>query len=238
MGTSVQTLPDTDFYRAFADRVRKTVAEHTRTADQAPATEPLLPACHVCGDTTGPWYPDPSGARWPSGAQKLVCGQHRGEAAEPTAPPAGKTWTITTEHGASITGYLPPWDPQDPSEENIPANYLELRLSDLAHVRHFDGQIIEVDVSQGGGKGRYVGPCGILEGGIWLQPYSDDPAERVPMVRIEALEGSDDWLTPLDPDGVADLAAKLRAQADRLDNEVRPMLIAAREDWARNGGAR
>jgi hypothetical protein len=37
------------------------------------AAEPQLPECHLCGNQRGPWAPDPSGARWPSGAQKLVC---------------------------------------------------------------------------------------------------------------------------------------------------------------------
>jgi hypothetical protein len=36
-------------------------------------TEPALPACHRCGNTTGPWLPDPGADRWPSGAQKLIC---------------------------------------------------------------------------------------------------------------------------------------------------------------------
>jgi hypothetical protein len=35
--------------------------------------EPELPECYLCGSTTGPWLPDPSGARWPSGAQMLIC---------------------------------------------------------------------------------------------------------------------------------------------------------------------
>jgi hypothetical protein len=37
------------------------------------AAEPQLPECHLCGGKSGPWVPDPSGARWPSGAQKFVC---------------------------------------------------------------------------------------------------------------------------------------------------------------------
>ncbi|WP_435173251.1 hypothetical protein [Actinacidiphila sp. bgisy145] len=36
-------------------------------------SEPEMPECHRCGNPVGPWAPDPSGARWPSGAQKLVC---------------------------------------------------------------------------------------------------------------------------------------------------------------------
>lgn len=37
------------------------------------AAEPEGPECHLCGNLCGPWTPDPSGDRWPSGAQKLVC---------------------------------------------------------------------------------------------------------------------------------------------------------------------
>ncbi|BBB00603.1 hypothetical protein RVR_10602 [Actinacidiphila reveromycinica] len=36
-------------------------------------SEPEMPECHRCGNARGPWAPDPSGDRWPSGAQKLVC---------------------------------------------------------------------------------------------------------------------------------------------------------------------
>lgn len=37
------------------------------------AAEPELPECHLCGNSRGPWVPEPSGDRWPSGAQKFVC---------------------------------------------------------------------------------------------------------------------------------------------------------------------
>jgi hypothetical protein len=44
-------------------------------------TEPQLPACHLCGSTTGPWLPDPEAERWPSGAQRLICSRRcNGEA--------------------------------------------------------------------------------------------------------------------------------------------------------------
>jgi len=42
----------------------------------------------------------------------------------------------------------------------------------------------------------------------------------------------------LTPDDLADLGARLRVQADRIDGEIRPKLIAAREDWARRDGDR
>jgi hypothetical protein len=45
--------------------------------------EPLLPACHLCGSTAGPWLPDPEADRWPSGAQRLICSRRC--AGEPAA---------------------------------------------------------------------------------------------------------------------------------------------------------
>lgn len=42
------------------------------TTDLIPP-EPQGPECGRCHDSRGPWKPDPSGARYPSGAQVLVC---------------------------------------------------------------------------------------------------------------------------------------------------------------------
>ncbi|CAG6393405.1 hypothetical protein NMG29_02295 [Streptomyces cocklensis] len=60
-------------------------------------------------------------------------------------------------------------------------------------------------------------------------PYAEDPHPRMQVVSV-AIVG-DVWINHLDPDGLAVLAAKLRAQADRLDHDVRPQLLAARADW-------
>lgn len=159
------------------------------------------------------------------------------EASEPKKP--GATWTVTTSNEVKVGGYLPGWADEDPSESDLDPKLLEICLADLVHYRSFDGQTVTVDTGQSGAEdGRYRGPAEILHGGIYCHPHSDNPAERVPVVNVEILEGSDDWMENLDPDGIADLAAKLRAQADRLDNEVRPTLIAARADWAKNGGAK
>lgn len=52
------------------------------------ASEPELPECHLCGNQRGPWVPDPSGDRWPSGAQKFLCKEGcAGAASEPPAVP-------------------------------------------------------------------------------------------------------------------------------------------------------
>lgn len=50
--------------------------------------EPEGPECHLCGSTGGPWLPDPSGNRWPSGAQQLICS--RGCPKDTTADLAAK----------------------------------------------------------------------------------------------------------------------------------------------------
>jgi hypothetical protein len=208
MSTSVPTPADPEFYRAFAERVRETVTgEHTRTADTA---------------TT----------------RRSVDSYLRREfpALFPTEPetPAARTWTITTTNGVSVSGHLPKWAQSDPSEQNVPADRLELRLDDLRHCRYFDGQRVEVDLQER--DGRYKGPTAILCPQMDVEPFADDPAERIPTVTIEIIEGSDNWIPRLDEDGVADVAAKLRAQADRLD-QVAADLAAARADWQRNGGA-
>ncbi|TFI30089.1 hypothetical protein [Streptomyces sp. 4R-3d] len=43
---------------------------------------PKFSECVHCGDRRGAWVPDPSGARWPNGAQVLVCAD-RCTAADP-----------------------------------------------------------------------------------------------------------------------------------------------------------
>jgi hypothetical protein len=67
--------------------------------------------------------------------------------------------------------------------------------------------------------------CGTID----CHPYTNDPAPRVPVANIRIVD--DYWITNLDPAELADIAAKLRAQADWLDNEVRPALAATRDDW-------
>jgi hypothetical protein len=59
--------------------------------------EPTGPECYLCGSVTGPWLPDPSGARWPSGAQMLFCSRGCPESAEDTEHAAAKD----TPRGAS-----------------------------------------------------------------------------------------------------------------------------------------
>lgn len=206
---------DTDFYRGFASRVRAQVAaipaavEHGRTADEA-TTHRSVDA-YLTRE-----YPN----LFPT---------------EETPAPR-REWTITTEFGVTVHGYHPTWDQTDPSAHNIPADRLEMYVSDVDHVQHWKGQVVTANLHAH--EGRYTGECPILCPQMNLRPFDPNPAERVPNVSIELAEGSDEWIEHLDPQGVADVASRLRAQADRLENEVLPALIAAREDWAKNGAPR
>jgi hypothetical protein len=166
--------------------------------------------------------------------------------APPAEPPEGQNarqadctavanrWTITTENGVKVTGHLPWWDGSDPSATGIKPDLLQLHLADLTHRTDFPGQPMLVDTPFGrdGHRERYE--ADIFRTQITCRPYCEDPAGRVPTVSIEVID--DCFVENLDPDGVADLAAKLRAQAAVLD-EVRVQLIAARADWAANGQA-
>jgi hypothetical protein len=69
----------------------------------------------------------------------------------------------------------------------------------------------------------------IFGGAIVCIPDSEGPEPAEPYVEIQIV--GDVWFTDLGPDDVATVAAALRAQADRLDHDVRPRLVAYRDDW-------
>jgi hypothetical protein len=70
----------------------------------------------------------------------------------------------------------------------------------------------------------------VLEGSIDCTPYANELWARVPVVSIQVCPGTS--IPGLDPQGLAEVVAKLRAQADLLEQDIRPRLVAAREDWA------
>lgn len=142
----------------------------------------------------------------------------------------GRTWIITTTVGKSVIGYLPDWAESDPSVTGVPLKRLSPELDDIRHHAPFDGQFVRVHSPAAGHDKDDTTEERIFCGGIECHPYAEDPEPRVPVVNIAII--GDLWIKDLDPDGLADVVAKLRAQADRLDNEVRPALVAARDDWA------
>lgn len=151
--------------------------------------------------------------------------------APPPAADAGRTWTITTDEGLSVTGHLPAWAEDDPSESGIPLDRLGTVLSDINHHLDTSGQLLRVRSSPGA-SGPTDEEVPVFCGSIDCDPYSPDPHQRIPVFTFHLVD--DHLITALDPEGVTALAAALRTQADILDHEVRPTLLAARDDWTRN----
>ncbi|SDO51832.1 DUF6907 domain-containing protein [Actinacidiphila guanduensis] len=140
-----------------------------------------------------------------------------------------RTWTITTDTGFSISGHLPDWAEEDPSAQGVPIERLGLMLSDINHHRGFVGCPLPVHVPDGR-TGTATESVEVLHVGIDCDPYAPEPELRQPVANLCLV---DDYMVPgLDPDGLARLAAALRAHADLLDGEVRAALVRARGDWA------
>ncbi|MDD1063968.1 hypothetical protein NMG29_38380 [Streptomyces cocklensis] len=70
----------------------------------------------------------------------------------------------------------------------------------------------------------------ILGGNIECIPQPDDGQSPVPVVNIHLIE--DFWISGLGPAELGQLATLLRKQADRLEHDIRPRLVAYRADWA------
>lgn len=138
-----------------------------------------------------------------------------------------RRWTITTTSGHTLTGYLPSWAEQDPSEEKLPIDHLAARLEDVHHFAEFGGPTLNRRRS-GAGEGEPVEEP-VLFGSIACIPYAEDPDPRIPTVSFNIT--TDCWLDHLGPEDIVDLADKFRAQADHLTYDVLPALVAARADW-------
>ncbi|MGW0876880.1 DUF6907 domain-containing protein [Streptomyces sp. NPDC002740] len=154
-------------------------------------------------------------------------------AQEPTAPRA-RTWSMSTEGGTTVSGHLPAWAEDDPSKTALPNDKLRLHLSDVTHCRAFPGQAMVIDTPFGIDGGLEIYEENVFCATIMCSPHSSAPAHRVPTATITVVE--DCVMEDLDPQGVTDVSAKLRAQADRLD-QVAADLADARADWAQNAQA-
>ncbi|WP_328915039.1 MULTISPECIES: DUF6907 domain-containing protein [unclassified Streptomyces] len=143
----------------------------------------------------------------------------------------GRTWAVTTTSGHTLPGYLPAWADTDPSLTGVPYDLLPIRLADICHREVFEGTALRVCPPPSAAE---PGPADeqVLGGTIECSPYAENPATRIPVVNIAVVD--DYWINNLDPDTLTELATKLRAQADRLDHEIRPRLTTARADWAQH----
>ena len=138
------------------------------------------------------------------------------------------SWTITTEGGSVMSGYLPEWAEDDPSEAGLPVGLLPARLAGINHRNFFEGTMMPLTTTDT--RDDDAEEDAVFEGSIDCNPYDEDPRLRVPVVNIQVCLGR--WILGLGPQELADIAVKLRAQADRLHDEVLPALITARDDWA------
>ncbi|NJP47098.1 ATP-binding protein [Actinacidiphila epipremni] len=101
------------------------------------------------------------------------------------------------------------------------------RLAQVDHRAFFEGPMLPVtapDLWDGAEEDS------VFEGSIDCNPHDPDPRLRIPVANLQISVGR--WILRLDPDDLADIAAKLRAHADLLDHKIRPALTAARNDWA------
>jgi len=160
--------------------------------------------------------------------------QHTPEAPQPAGaveqPKPWNTpgsWTMTTTAGFTTTGYLPDWAEDDPSETAVPLDLLPSRLAGINHRTFFEGTMMPLTSTEAKDDAE---EDAIFEGSIDCNPYDPDPRLRLPVVNIQVCLGH--RILCLGPQELADIASQLRAQADRLHDEVLPALIAAREDWA------
>jgi hypothetical protein len=158
--------------------------------------------------------------------QQIPTAPISGTPADPfVSVPPGGTWTITTTNGTSATGYLPGWADDDPSQTGVSVDRLHILLQDIVHETNFSGQVMRLAPrEQGPGEDTEVFVSSLV---CTLETEGQEPP--IPVVNIHLIE--DFWIIGLGPNGIAEIAAALRAQADRLDHEVRPRLIAYRDDW-------
>ena len=126
-----------------------------------------------------------------------------------------------------MSGYLPEWAEDDPTEVAVPLDLLPARLTGVNHRNFFEGAMLPLTATE---SRNDADEDAVFEGSIDCNPYDPDTRLRVPLVNIQVCLGR--WILGLDPQQLTDIAAKLRAQADRLHDEVLPALITARDDWA------
>ena len=136
-------------------------------------------------------------------------------------------WTIAAEGGSVTSGYLPAWAEDNPSEVDVPLDLLPTRLAGINRRNFFEGAMMLLTTTETRDDAE---EDAVFEGSIDCNPYDADTRLRVPVVNIQVCLGR--WILGLDPQGLAEITSKLRAQADRLHDEVLPALIAARDDWA------
>jgi hypothetical protein len=150
--------------------------------------------------------------------------------AETSADGRTKRWEISTTNGTVVSGPLGTWLQEDPSERGVAPEKLGLRLADLNQWTEFSGMARGVHSTCFGDSTEQV-EVELLRVSLDCRPFDEDPAQRVPLVNVEV--APECWVTNLDPEGLAEFVAGMRAQLDVLEQTVGPALAQAREEWGR-----
>ncbi|MFJ2636125.1 MULTISPECIES: DUF6907 domain-containing protein [unclassified Streptomyces] len=154
----------------------------------------------------------------------------------PISPPASETitvsnrWIITADDGSVVAGHLPDWAQEDPTAHGVPAGQLPARMADITHWADFEGASLRAHTAETGGATGLPEAVMIFASSIMCHPFPDSSEPRVPFAEVQITP--DCWMTGLDPDALIALAATLRTLAGRIENDVRPLLLSARTDWA------
>ena len=135
----------------------------------------------------------------------------------PAAPsPSPRSWLRKIAGGGQIIEACPSYCTD--SHFNDDRTY----LADLSHGTYFAGVELPVFDAE---HGTRLAP--VLSGRINIDPYSSDPRRNVPHMDLEPWQ--DEVMECLDPEEVAAVIAKVRAQCDRLE-ELHAQLVAARAE--------
>ncbi|WP_335982035.1 DUF6907 domain-containing protein [Streptomyces sp. CA2R106] len=140
-----------------------------------------------------------------------------------------RTWRVTATNGVTVSGYLPPWAYEDPSESDVHPVALPVGLARLELFRYFDGVPGSlVGPGDGTDEDGYTTPFGALT----CHPCADRETPDRPVHPVLTIQVSDTEETVCtDPDELAALITRLRAHTDYLDQHVRPAFTTIREDW-------
>lgn len=135
------------------------------------------------------------------------------------------TWQVSTTSDFTVSGYLPSWAEEDPSQDGVEITDLGTRLADIVHSTAISGRYTPLSTTDAPAEGTVI-----LGGSIDCWPYSADPVRRVPAANVQLVD--DYWMHNLDPDQLREVIATLRAQGDYFEQVLLPALQAARSDWA------
>ncbi|MDI5963251.1 DUF6907 domain-containing protein [Streptantibioticus silvisoli] len=142
------------------------------------------------------------------------------------SPEVSRTWVRRILKGGQITETCPDWcTAKHLNDDN------SVGLDDLSHCA--DGPRIELPCFDRYEDGRPVHVSTyVLRADIFVSPYSEDSAQRVPHIQFEPFQ--DEFLPPLNPNEFEDVIRQIEAHTIRL-REVHQQLVSLRTEGQEGG---